>query len=304
MRVCSIVFSPSGHTLDVAERMKQVMEKRYMTVQLINITGEQQIFKENKLREYLEAKVMPHDVLCIGGPVYAGHLESNVIRLIRALPSINNKWGGLVIPFITYGGVHSSIALKEAGDLLYKSGRKNIMGMKIACFHTLTATFDKQINQGKPNKEANQVITELTDRLAVLNKTSKWNDNRKSFAYSSLKEKVIFTLLSQDAFHKKYRMTAIDSNQCTGCGICVNNCPVSIIELSNKKAVVRNSEKCILCAECYHKCPQHAVQYAYYSKVKSRLGKVDANNINLYESPQSAVYPIETKQLSYIFKKI
>ncbi len=68
--------------------------------------------------------VSPHDVLCIGGPVYAGHLQENVKNIIKALPLPDEKWGSMAVPFVSYGGVHSSVALKEAGILLRKRGLK------------------------------------------------------------------------------------------------------------------------------------------------------------------------------------
>jgi len=292
MKVCIIVFSPSGHTLKVSEKMKEFMLEKGMEVQLLNVTGKRVILKEDSLKEYLNLEVQPHDLICIGGPVYAGHLEGNVKRIISCLPSISKKWGNLAIPFVTYGGLHSSIALKEAGDLLYKSGRKNILGMKIAAFHTLSATLDKQINQGKPDKENDKIIIELVDRAKeLIDNSTEIKDIRKSFSYAPLFEKIIFTFLSQNFFHKNYRPVNIDSNKCSGCGTCINRCPVNILELINKRATVANNiNKCILCAECFHNCKANAVNYLYYSKVKNRLEK--ATNL---EFPQSAVYPINDK---------
>ena len=117
MKVAIIVFSPSGHTLEVAKMMEKNMTNKGMKVQLLDITRNEKIFRENKMEQYLKEKIEPHDLICVGGPVYAGHLEGNAMNIIKALPYPDKIWGKLAIPFVTYGGLHSSIALMEAGRL-------------------------------------------------------------------------------------------------------------------------------------------------------------------------------------------
>ena len=53
----------------------------------------------------------------------------------------------------------------------------------------------------------------------------------------------------------------IDENQCNGCGICVNSCPMDVIRMDEerKKAIARYSEDCTLCAVCEIDCPQRAI---------------------------------------------
>ena len=49
----------------------------------------------------------------------------------------------------------------------------------------------------------------------------------------------------------------VDLEKCTGCGICVDVCPVEAIRLENGKAVV--GEECIGCGACEAECPQAAI---------------------------------------------
>ena len=111
MKVAIIVFSPSGHTLKVAEMTKENMIDKGMQVQLLDITRNKRVFRENKLGQYLKEKIEPHDLICVGGPVYAGHFEGNAMNIIKALPYPDKTWGELAVPFVSYGGLHSSIAL-------------------------------------------------------------------------------------------------------------------------------------------------------------------------------------------------
>lgn len=55
-------------------------------------------------------------------------------------------------------------------------------------------------------------------------------------------------------------MPWIDSDKCTGCGVCVEKCPVETISMENEKAKI-NMENCIHCGTCHDVCPQEAVRH-------------------------------------------
>lgn len=50
----------------------------------------------------------------------------------------------------------------------------------------------------------------------------------------------------------------VDIEKCTGCGECVEVCPVEVITLENEKAVV-DGENCIDCEACVTECPTEAI---------------------------------------------
>ena len=53
----------------------------------------------------------------------------------------------------------------------------------------------------------------------------------------------------------------IDHELCTGCGICVNSCPMDVIRMdeAGKKAIIRYPEECMCCAYCELDCPEDAI---------------------------------------------
>jgi ferredoxin len=55
-------------------------------------------------------------------------------------------------------------------------------------------------------------------------------------------------------------MPWVDRNECVGCGICVEECPVDAISLVNEKAEI-NMDECIRCGNCHEVCPQEAVKH-------------------------------------------
>jgi coenzyme F420-reducing hydrogenase beta subunit len=56
----------------------------------------------------------------------------------------------------------------------------------------------------------------------------------------------------------KDNVLVCDKNTCTGCGMCINICPVNAIridDLSYSQNAVIDSEKCIKCNRCHSSCP-------------------------------------------------
>jgi NAD-dependent dihydropyrimidine dehydrogenase PreA subunit len=49
----------------------------------------------------------------------------------------------------------------------------------------------------------------------------------------------------------------VNKDTCTGCGACVDTCPVDAIEMDGDVAVV--SDACIDCGQCVDECPVEAI---------------------------------------------
>ena len=290
MKMAIIVFSPSGHTLSVSQIFKKELERKGVGVQLINITKNSSYLQGLHTRQCLAEEIKEHDVLFIGGPVYAGHVEKNVLRLIEQLPEAGGKYGYLAVPFITYGGVHSSIALEEMAKYLKRRNRKSILGVKIAAKHTLTQTLSNVINERKPGQFEGSLIADAVERVIQIagREYEKITDESKSFAYSRLPERILFTTFSQEFFHKKFKEVSIDTRKCIKCKKCISACPVNMFDyLDGMVKMVRDKKECILCAECYHKCPVNAINHPYIEVARKRLkdGYIEL------EKEQSAIYP-------------
>jgi len=52
----------------------------------------------------------------------------------------------------------------------------------------------------------------------------------------------------------------IDTDECTGCGICVDACPNDVLELTDDVSTVVNEETCTGCGACAEECPMEAIK--------------------------------------------
>ncbi len=291
MKALIIVFSPSGHTAKISSYLKSGLEANGVTNQLINITKNENYLYKKNIKTTLLKEVNKHDILFIGGPVYAGHVENHILQIIEELPLPNEQFSDIVVPFVTYGGVHSSIGLEEMGKLLRRKQRKSILGFKIASKHTLTQTFKKIINEHAPNQESYQVVDKALNRVMALLKGDirDLKDNSKSFCYADAQERQLFNTFSQNHFHKDHKNVSIKQEKCIACRKCIKACPVNMFHFTGDQVKMSDDKtRCILCAECFHNCLANAIEFTYLDKVEKRLKQGYAK----LEEPQSGIYPI------------
>lgn len=54
-------------------------------------------------------------------------------------------------------------------------------------------------------------------------------------------------------------LVAVDAVKCEGCEECVNNCPVNVFQMTEKKADPYQADVCAGCETCVSVCPTGAV---------------------------------------------
>jgi 2-oxoglutarate ferredoxin oxidoreductase subunit delta len=57
----------------------------------------------------------------------------------------------------------------------------------------------------------------------------------------------------------KNKELVIIEKWCKGCGICVEFCPVKVLELKNGKVRLIDADKCTKCGLCELRCPDFAI---------------------------------------------
>ena len=300
MGVLIIVFSPAGSTMKIAGALEERLIAANNQVQILNVTANKAMFRDGKFKETLQEKVEAHDLLCIGSPVYEKHIEWYVKKIFKNLPKPDAKWGRLAIPFVTYGGVSSGVALSEAVKMLKKSGRTPVAAMKIEASHIVSKKLTARVNEGMPGEEALPFVDELVKRISEAEKAKAPDkDFSKELNYQSFKEKTLCKIMKESMLHKyKYPAFTVDNDKCAKCFKCVEACPVQRIGVENGFPKMAGKDKmCIHCFSCTGVCPNEAISFENgdedWSEIDRILELVSAEGslFNSMETPRSAVYP-------------
>lgn len=289
MKAAIILFSPSGNTLNVGKRLKRALERSCIETQMIDISREKEYFLSEKKQDFLKKKIKEHDVLFIGSPVYAHHLQYHVIDMIKSLPETDDVWGKVAVPFVTYGGLSSGISLDEFGQLLKKSGRYVLAGFKVSAPHRMTRGFmDEEFNKDQPENYVEETVLEIVKRI----KSDYLQENSAKLRYQG--EDVYVranTVFVEKVCHERmYPKVHIDINKCSQCGKCENVCPVCHIEKAAGGSVrMNNKSDCIHCFNCVVECPCKAIY------LEGDLEKAKAFFSNMIakgkEVPGTSIYP-------------
>ena len=51
----------------------------------------------------------------------------------------------------------------------------------------------------------------------------------------------------------------LETEECIGCGICVDACPQDFLEIAGGDVVVENEDACIACGDCVEECPMGCI---------------------------------------------
>lgn len=292
MKAAIIIFSPSGNTAKIGEQLKASLQQNGVVVQIVNITGTEKYFSSLDKTLFLHETIKEHDVLFVGSPVYAHHLQYHVRDLLASLPKPGNGWGKIAIPFVTYGGLNSGIALEEAGKLLKKSGRQVLAGLKVSCSHCMIRAFmEEEFNKDQPMDKTIAIIDKFVGFMTSIDLNSV-KDYSKYLRYQSRKAYVKANLIfNEKIWHeKRYPKMSINAAQCIKCGKCVKVCPVCHLKQESAKTIMENPHsKCIHCFNCILVCPKKAVSpVGELTKARTFMGKMIKMG---KEDPDTCLYP-------------
>jgi|GEM_PF-390875 len=103
-------------------------------------------------------------------------------------------------------------------------------------------------------------------------------------------EAIVQELLEMPAEVLKRLVHSINVDKCVGCGLCVQACPGSVLELVHHKSVVVNFDSCIQCKKCEQACAFDALRMHDADKPPPMIQMPEVDNY--YQTPVAGMYLI------------
>jgi ferredoxin len=231
-------FSATGNSKYVAECIASATNDRIISI--VSCIKDQSF----------KFKLSENETIGFITPVYFWGLPTIVIEFMQRL--IIEMFGKhYIYTIITCGGT-SGFASNQLAKLFDNIKIKVKARFCVTMVDTWTPLFDLS------NENKNKIICQKAE--LQIDKIIK---NIKSNILGNFdKRKIPIIAFIVYRLYKNVRQTKHFwlMDNCTGCGLCVQQCPVNAIEAKNKKAAWIKNE-CVMCLGCLHKCPVFAIQY-------------------------------------------
>lgn len=276
-KVLIVYCSPAGSTEHVARVLYQKTKALGVPVDLVNLAGEPDI---GFIVSQLPAA---RDNLClyIGSPVYGGYPVPPVMAFISRLPKAE---GGYSIPFVTYGGVTSGIALHRMGQALEQRGYSVLGAAKVIAAHSIMWTSDSPLGQGRPDASDDRVIEELA--FTVNAKLKLGNPPGLDLSLLDYQPEAVRSLKEKGDFESAkpgFPSIHLNPEACTQCGLCAEACPVEALTLSPYPEI---GASCISCYICVRRCPEGAIA----ADLPSAFSRIRAAAEKFNELPETQIF--------------
>ena len=191
--------------------------------------------------------------LWIGSPVYCDHALPLVAEWIEGLP---HSTRGFAVPFVTWGGVSSGLALPELAEALQARGFQTVGAAKVLAEHSSLWAAAEPLGAGRPDAADLAQVRELVAAVvANLGQAAPAPLDLRRLDY--LSPSLRTEAASKSLAKAKSMMPAPRAveTRCTRCGECAAACPVGAVTLDPYPVM---AEHCVRCQQCVRICPEGA----------------------------------------------
>ena len=243
-----VFFSPAGTTRRVALHIEHCLAECGITARLVDLGL--------PAGGPVQAGGLGLDGPCclwIGSPVYCDHALPLVAEWIEGLEPSARGWA---VPFVTWGGVTSGLALPELADLLQTRGFQSVGAAKVLAEHSSLWAAAEPLGAGRPDAaDLAQVGDLVAGVVANLAQAAPVPLDLRLLDY--LSPSLRTEAASKSLAKAKSMMPAPRAieTRCTQCGECVAACPVGAITLDPYPVM---AEHCVRCQQCVRICPEGA----------------------------------------------
>jgi ferredoxin/flavodoxin len=248
MKIVIAYCSPAGSTRHVAEVIHNCFIQHNVDAVMLDLA------KSHNQSEALEVIKTADQKVCLfmGSPVYRDVAIPPVMNFIEQLPQSDKNYA---VPFVTWGQACSGVALWQMSAALMKKGFRIAGAAKVVALHSMMWLADDPAGKGHPDDSDRHKIEALVDKL-----------------HSRFDSDDVPVLSLDDLDYQPPELAAkmknkintpwhiipknVDSEACTQCGICEEECPVDAVILNPYPEFNQN---CIDCFNCIRLCPENAI---------------------------------------------
>lgn len=245
-----VYFSPAGTTETVAQTIETSLTALGESCTACNLGK-----KPSGITDIHQALSGDRETLLfIGSPVYSSHAIPQILRFIEALPKVKNS---RAIPFVTWGGATSGVALHEMSLRLIDRGFVLAGAAKVMAVHSLMWQMPDPVGIGRPDRDDLAQVEQLVS--AVIKNTDAPAVPALSIDrlnYQPAEHVPEMMQLSVAKAKTILPQRQIHSDRCTRCGLCRDNCPASALKLDPLPVFLPD---CFICFNCVRLCPEEAI---------------------------------------------
>lgn len=224
MDITQIVFSPTGGTQRVADI---ITSKLGTPAGIIDLA--------DPALDFSAVALKGSDVALIAAPSYGGRVPALAGDRLRAI----RGGGARCIIVCVYGNRAYEDTLIELSDLAEQSGFRVIAAVSTVAEHSIM----HQYAAGRPDRQDQEELEGIAAN--ILNKINAGDVSAPKVPGNRPYKKAGGVGLTPKA-----------NRDCTGCGLCAEQCPAGAISKENVKTA--DGKKCISCMRCVTRCPQSA----------------------------------------------
>jgi len=258
-RVFIVYFSPAGSTRHVA----RVIEKRFK-----ELGREPSLFdlaENSELSQIISKQIRDDSCLIVGSPVYVSRAAPPMMEFLAELAPVTTA---SAVPYVTWGGASSGIALFEMARELLKKGFKILGAAKVMAVHCLMWQLENPLGQGHPHSEDEEMVQELIDEInRKMQDRSSRGMELPDLAYQKREAHAEMEKMSLEIAKAHMPIREVDEALCNQCKICVEVCPTASVSLVPYPVF---GERCIYCFSCMRNCPEKAIK-ANLSEIWQRI---------------------------------
>lgn len=243
MKISAVFFSATNTTKRI---VRAIAENLDGDVNYVNLTNKPLLEDVNLSSE---------ELLVIGMPVYAGRVPSLVVDSLRHLKGQHTP----VILVAVYGNRAYDDIFVELQDIIEPNG---FFVFAAGAFLAQHSIFPKTA-AGRPDSADFLKIEKFCNRCK----------DRMYLGFSEDQKSISLPGNRPYRIPGSIPLKVKSKSSCTGCGACVNLCPVGAISMD--KVSVTDYDKCIHCGRCIVSCPENARYFAgiAYTIAAEQFGK-------------------------------